>query len=1036
MAIALVNSVIYANTTSGTSAAIDTTGATLIVIAAHNNPTITDSKSNTWLPLTDQTSAPEHRLFYAVNPTVGTGHTFSINAWARIVVTAWSGADTVQPFDEQNGTSGGAVSPVQPGSITPSLDGELVVAGASLINQVSNFTVSGYTVINSPQGGGPEGCSLAYAVQTTATATNPLWANNDTNVGSLTIASFMAARTAPSPIAYVTGTTWAGTSGTNTSSALNTTGASLLVICVTDKFSWSNLADSKGNTWTPLTAWTGTAPGLQLYYAANPTVGSGHTFSFDGWSRCAVQAFSGVTTTSPFDQQNGGSGGASDGRPGSITPTQGNELVVCGVSVQGGSGLPYIGGGFSATAQVADAGGVPHGIGLAYRIQNTAVATNPAWATGSAVLSVGIASFKAAAGGTNATPTVAAATFVVPTPTFTLTTTPTPTAVAATFVVPTPAVSTGVTNITATAVAMTAVVGTAQISTVQTIAKISDRGVRNSTGTGNATLTLTNPTLIRVGNYLVARVAVDNSGSSGARPGLTLTDARNGTWTHGTGGLQDPGAASAGSASYLCYVKVAVAYQAADALTFTWTTGTPISAIVVEEWAGIDLTTPLAVAETQANNVSTTAQPSISRTPTAVGQLMYVCASNEGQVGDWGAQDTDTTDGSWVDVTKDTANTGTHDTSMSVYGGYKVVTGTTAQTWNNTLGVTGDWSACAVVFAAQAPSLSIVAVAPTATFVIPTPTVSTPAGTNATPNVAAATFVVPTPTFTMSANPAVTAVAGSFTIPTPAITVTTTPTPAVVAATFVAPTPTFTRTTTPTPTVVASTYVLPTPTFTLTTTPSPTVVAATFVIPTPAVSTAAFTNITATVVAGTFTAPTPTVTASANITTTAPAAAFVVPTPSVTTGSTTAIGATAVAATFTVPTPAIAGTQIATTAPAQTWTIPTPAVSTSSTTNITATAVALVGTVPTPTFTRTTTPTPTAVAMICAAPTPAVTASATILATVVAAIFQIGTSSPLAPSLGGHGFEVVTVQHGVETVTAQHGGETTVAQHGSEVTDT
>jgi len=47
---------------------------------------------------------------------------------------------------------------------------------------------------------------------------------------------------------------------------------------------------------------------------------------------------------------------------------------------------------------------------------------------------------------------------------------------------------------------------------------------------------------------------------------------------------------------------------------------------------------------------------------------------------------------------------------------------------------------------------------------------------------------------------------------------------------------------------------------------------------------------------------------------------------------------------------------------------------------------------------------------------------------------QVGVA--VAPSVGGHGFEVVTVQHGAETVTAQHGGETVVAQHGTEVTDT
>ena len=821
----------------------------------------------------------------------------------------------------------------------------------------------------------------------------------------------------------------ASTSITSTGMTVGASGNFLVAM-----FVWASGAiTSPSATWdgTPMTAGPNlrtTAGGSDvraaIFYLASPATGN-KTLA-GSWTTavdCYMSAvsFSGVDTATPVATGDNATSATSSV---TVTSTTDGATVACSVK---NSGDPTM----TQTAIWANSPLNPGG-GGSYALGGTSNNHSFTYGAGTDQANVGI-HILAASGGTNVTPT----------------------AVALAGVIPTPSPQGPPTNVSATAVAAAFTIGKPQISTVQAIAKIADRGVRNSTGTGNATLTLTNPTLITVGNYLVARVAVDNSGSSGARPGLTLTDARNGTWTHGTGGLQDPGAASAGSASYLCYVKVAVAYQAADALTFTWTTGTPISAIVVEEWAGVDLTTPLAVAETQANNVSSTAQPSISRTPTAAGQLMYVCCSNEGQVGDWGAQDSDTTDGSWVDVTKDTANTGTHDTSQSVYGGYKIVTGTTAQTWNNTLGVTGDWSACAVVFAAQAPSLSIVANDVAAVFVIPTPTVSTPAGTNVTATAVAATFVVPTPTFTMSASPVLTAVAAAFTIPAPAITVTTTPTPTVVAATFVAPAPAITVTTRPSPTAVAATFVIPAPVVSTSVSATLTAVAGTFVIPTPVP--AVVTNVAATTVTATFVVPTPTFTLTTTPTPTATAAAFVVPTPSVTTGSNTAVGATAVAATFTVPTPAVAGTQVATTAPAATFVVPTPAisgtqvattapaavfvvptpaVSTSSSTNITATAVALVGTVPTPTFNRTTTPTPTAVAMICAAPTPAVTASATILATVVAAIFQIGTSSPLAPSLGGHGFEVVTVQHGVETVTAQHGGETTVAQHGSEVTDT
>jgi hypothetical protein len=295
---------------------------------------------------------------------------------------------------------------------------------------------------------------------------------------------------------------------------------------------------------------------------------------------------------------------------------------------------------------------------------------------------------------------------------------PTPADVVATFVIPTPTVKTGIWD-------------------------VSDRGVRNSTSTGTAVVTLTNPTLIAVGSYLIARVAVDNSGTNGALPGLAITDSRSHTWTLETGANQDPGAASAGASCYLGYVKVVTPFQAADTVTFTWTTGTPRSAIVLEEWAGIDPTTPRAVTSTRANNVSSTAQPTGAITPSAARQLLFVTAAAEQLGTEWGAQDTDTTNGSWVDVTTDSANTGTHDTSMSVYGGTKIVTASGAQTWNNTLSATGDWATVSIVFAPQILE-NVYAADVLATFVIPTPTVTTPGGTNITATAAAATFTTRT----------------------------------------------------------------------------------------------------------------------------------------------------------------------------------------------------------------------------------------------------------------------------------------------------
>ena len=86
MAITLLTSVTGPATpdaNGGASSAIDTTGANLIVVMASYYRTVpasdfTDSKGNTWTALTERI-LPDiaARIFYCVNPTVGTGHTFS-----------------------------------------------------------------------------------------------------------------------------------------------------------------------------------------------------------------------------------------------------------------------------------------------------------------------------------------------------------------------------------------------------------------------------------------------------------------------------------------------------------------------------------------------------------------------------------------------------------------------------------------------------------------------------------------------------------------------------------------------------------------------------------------------------------------------------------------------------------------------------------------------------------------------------------------------------------------------------------------------
>lgn len=188
-------------------------------------------------------------------------------------------------------------------------------------------------------------------------------------------------------------------------SAVDTTGADLLVISTGSYLSAATVSDSKGNTWNSLTSYAGGLAVVRTFYAVNPTVGSGHTFSCSGsYPAIGMIAFSGATTTTPFDLENG-SGGSSGttNQSGAITPSENNSLVVGASSIwNGGDGnhISSIDGGFTLEVDVAK-GGANFGIAMSYIIQTSAASANPTWtdSLSNDSWADSIASFKSAGGG-------------------------------------------------------------------------------------------------------------------------------------------------------------------------------------------------------------------------------------------------------------------------------------------------------------------------------------------------------------------------------------------------------------------------------------------------------------------------------------------------------------------------------------------------------------------------------------------------------------------------------------------------------------
>lgn len=216
-------------------------------------------------------------------------------------------------------------------------------------------------------------------------------------------------------IALVSNTSAASVAGANiTTAGIDTTGATLLFVHIAFLSSGGrtmSVSDSKGNTWTALThrAGSGGALTLQVYYVANPTVGTGHTFTAtnggaNAFPGITAQAFSGVIATSPFDLENGADiSAASTFQPGSVTPSEGNELVITGIQQNVAASFPFtIDGSYNLLGQVTADGGDCIGVATAYIVQTTALATNPTWtpASGSGLdASLSIATFKSSGGG-------------------------------------------------------------------------------------------------------------------------------------------------------------------------------------------------------------------------------------------------------------------------------------------------------------------------------------------------------------------------------------------------------------------------------------------------------------------------------------------------------------------------------------------------------------------------------------------------------------------------------------------------------------
>lgn len=216
-------------------------------------------------------------------------------------------------------------------------------------------------------------------------------------------------------IAFVQSTAKQGSSSTVTTDPIDTSGANFIVMTMVYLTSHGTISDSKGNTpFLELTAQTAAGGAtVRIAYFPAASCGTGHTFTIGSsastFPSVSVGAFSGVATTSPFDQQNGATSAA--GNPlatGSVTPGEDNELLWFGIGDQWNGTLSSSVG--TIVNQLPWSAGVAFGISGCYQIQTTATARNPSlsWDGASVRAAAVIATFKslAVSGGTQGKPLI------------------------------------------------------------------------------------------------------------------------------------------------------------------------------------------------------------------------------------------------------------------------------------------------------------------------------------------------------------------------------------------------------------------------------------------------------------------------------------------------------------------------------------------------------------------------------------------------------------------------------------------------------
>jgi hypothetical protein len=270
--------------------------------------------------------------------------------------------------------------------------------------------------------------------------------------------------------------------------------------------------------------------------------------------------------------------------------------------------------------------------------------------------------------------------------------------------------SSGVTGTAAVTLANATSSATGSVMNPPAVLYVKEVGfVTNTTGGGTSDITVAAGG-VPIGDTIVIYGACDNTGSAGAATTISVADNSDNSGTANTYTLQtpqaiaDPGAASAGQQGFFVVCPVTRSLDAGDTITITYGNTTTAKAINAQQFTGAHTTTPVLSGSYARQDNQTGQAVSVAATPDMNGQVVCALVAVEGGTADSFTQDTDTTDGAWVTLTRRGSGTTTSGSTLNSTYKYVQNTGTpSAQTYDHStmLGTARDHCAAILVLDCQ-----------------------------------------------------------------------------------------------------------------------------------------------------------------------------------------------------------------------------------------------------------------------------------------------------------------------------------------------